>query len=155
TMSVIFYGLILYAFVKFCQWRNSLPDTKEDITGDIEFLSVTEQLDKVNGIRDRLQTIENIITDVTVCRPDECIKYITVSCPTVTGEREYNFMVNGENATTEKILALLYDERKNLRTSLRIETQKLAERCNGNCNADNEKSVFMRGGECLDRREIL
>ncbi|MDE6781366.1 MAG: hypothetical protein K2J40_07910 [Ruminococcus sp.] len=154
-MGVIFYGLILFAFVKLCQWRNSLPDAKEDITGDIEFLSVTEQLDKVNDIRDRLQTIENIITDVTVCRPDECIKYITVSCPTVTGEREYNFMVDGENGTTEKFLALLYDERKNLRTSLQIENQKLAERCNGNCNADNEKSVFMRGGECLDRRKIL
>lgn len=153
-MAVIFYGLILFGFVKLCQLRNSRTDEDKQ-TGDLEFLSVTEQLDKVNKIRDRLQTVENIITDVTICKPDECVKYITVSCPAVSGVREYDFIVDGENATTEKVLALLYDERKNLRTSLQIETQKLADRCNGNCNADNEKSAFLRGGEYLDRREIL
>lgn len=153
-MAVIFYGLILFGFVKLCQSRNSQTDEDKQ-TGDLEFLSVTEQLDRVNQIRDKLQTIENIITDVTVCKPDECVKYITVSCPAVSGMREYDFMVDGENKTTEKVLALLYDERKNLRTSLQIETQKLADRCNRNCNANNEKSAFLRGGEYLDRREIL
>lgn len=153
-MAVIFYGLILFGFIKLCQLRNSQTDEDKQ-TGDLEFLSVTEQLDKVNKIRDRLQTVENIITDVTICKPDECVKYITVSCPAVNGVRECDFMVDGENATTEKVLALLYDERKSLRTSLQIETQKLADRCNGNCNANNEKSAFLRGGEYLDRREIL
>lgn len=157
-MAVIFYGLVLFIFMKLFQLRNSQNESNSaDETGnDMEFLSVTEQLEKVNKIRDKLQTIENLITDVTVCKPDECVKYITLRCPTsIGGDREYDFVVDGENRTTEKILALLYDERKNLRTSLQIETQKLAERCNGNCNANNEKSAFLRGGECLDGREIL
>lgn len=153
-MNILIYGLILYGFVKFCKWRNAQADGVQ--TGDgVEFLSVSEQVDRVNEVRDRLQTVENIITDITVCTPDECVKYITLSCPTVNGVRECDFMVDGENETTEKVLALLYDERKNLRTSLQIETQKLADRCNGNCNANNEKSAFLRGGEYLDRREIL
>lgn len=153
-MGVIFYGLILFGFIKLCQLRNSQTDEDKQ-TGDLEFLSVTEQLDRVNQIRDKLQTIENIITDIMICKPDECVKYITISCPSVNSVREYDFMVDGENATTEKVLALMYDERKNLRTSLQIETQKLADRCNGNCNANSEKSAFLRGGEYLDRREIL
>ncbi|MDE7137089.1 MAG: hypothetical protein K2O29_01330 [Ruminococcus sp.] len=153
-MAVIFYGLILFGFVKLCQLRNSQTDEDKQ-TGDLEFLSVTEQLDRVNQIRDKLQTIESIITDVTVCKPDECVKYITVSCPAVNSVREYDFMVDGENETTEKVLALMYDERKNLRISLQVESQKLADRCNGNCNVNNEKSAFLRGGEYFDRREIL
>lgn len=155
-MESILFLLLLGAFVKLCLFRNGMNDEEENNPdGDLEFLSVTEQLERVNKIKDRLQTVENIITDVTICRPDECVKYITISCPTVSGMREYDFMVDGDNQTTEKLLSLLYDERKNLRTSLQTETQKLAERCNANCNANDKKSTFLRGGECLDGREIL
>lgn len=155
-MGVIFYGLILFGFIKLCQLRNTQTDESGNQSdGDLEFLSVTEQLDRVNQIRNKLQTIENIITDVTVCKPDECVKYITVSSPAVNGVHEYDFMVDGENATTEKFLALLYDERKNLRTSLQIETQKLADRCNVNCNANYKNNTISRGGECFDGHQIL
>lgn len=44
-MAVIFYGLILLGFVKLCQLRNSQTDEDKQ-TGDLEFLSVTEQLEK-------------------------------------------------------------------------------------------------------------
>ena len=154
-MGVIFYGLVLFIFVKLCQWRNTLPCKQEENENDIEFLSVAEQIDKVNEIRDKLQIIENIITDVTICKPDECIKYITISCPAVNSVREYDFMADGQNETTKKILALLYDERKNLRTSLRNESQKLADRCNANCNANYKNNTISMGGECLDRSQIL
>lgn len=154
-MENMLFILLLVAFVKLCLWQNTSQDEKETQIGDIEFLSVAEQLDKVNQIRDKLQTIENLITDITVCRPNECVKYIALKCPTATGEREYNFMVDGENETTEKVLALLYNERKNLRTSLQIETKKLADRCNANCNANNEKSAFLMGGDNFGRYKIL
>lgn len=151
-MENMLFILLLVAFVKLCLWQNTSQDEKETQIGDIEFLSVAEQLDKVNQIRDKLQTIENLITDITVCRPNECVKYIALKCPTATGEREHDFMVDGENETTEKVLALLYNERKELRTSLKIESQKLADRCNADCNANCKNNTISRGGECFDRR---
>ena len=152
-MSVIFYGLILLLFVKLCQLRNDLTGNhQEEPKEGMEFLSVSEQIDTVDEIRDRLQEVENFITDVEVCNPDECVKYITLKCPTATGEREHDFMVDGENETTQKILALLYGERKELRTSLKIESQKLADRCNADCNANCKNNTISRGGECFDRR---
>ena len=66
-MGVIFYGLILFAFIKICQLRNSLPSDVLEKDNDINFSWVIEETEKMEVLNRQLQVLENLLTDITIC----------------------------------------------------------------------------------------
>ena len=81
-----------------------------------------------------------MITDIECCSPEKHQAFIHI----VSGTREFELHIDGENQTTQNLLKTLYAERKKLRTSLSDEIKKMGERCNENCNEIYQKNE--RGG---------
>lgn len=117
---------------------------RSDENSDIEFQSISEQIEHLNELREQLQTIEEMITDVSICSPDEHEKVISCEWMNSIGNKlKYDLWVDGKNSTSEELLKIAYSERRRLRTSLKSEIKKLSERCNENCN---ENYSLSRGG---------
>jgi hypothetical protein len=117
---------------------------RSDEDSDIEFQNISEQIEHLNELREQLQTIEEMITDVSICSPDEHEKVISCEWMNSLGNKlKYDLWVDGKNSTSEELLKIAYSERRRLRTSLKSEIKKLSERCNENCN---ENYSLSRGG---------
>lgn len=144
-MEAIFGIACLAAIINFLyKYGNDVQSTGG--RNDMDFTDISEHIDRVNEIRERLEIIENFITDISVCSPEEHQKYISFEWSNASGRNnKYNICVDGDNKNTKDILKFAYAERNRLRTSLQLETKKLSERCNGNCNGNY--SVFGRGGQ--------
>lgn len=105
---------------------------------NIDFAETKKHIDNLNILKDRLEQVENMITDIECCSPEKHQTFITVA----SGTREVELHIDGENQTTQNLLKTLYAERKKLRTSLSDEIRNMGVRCNGNCNeiyAKNER----------------
>lgn len=112
---------------------------------DIEFETIKERIDYLNSLIQQLQTIEEMITDIESCEPDELEKPVRCEWTNVVGERfAYDLWIDGENIISKEMLKIAYSERSRLRTSLKSEIKKMPERCNEN---GNENSSFFGEGE--------
>lgn len=107
---------------------------------NIDFAETKKHIDNLNLLKDRLEQVENMITDIECCSPEQHQTFITV----VSGTREVELHIDGENQTTQNLLKTLYAERKKLRTSLSDEIRNMGVRCNENCNEIYPKNE--RGG---------
>lgn len=144
-MEAIFGIACLAAVINFLYKHSSAIEDTGGRNG-MDFTDVSERIDRVNEIRERLAVIENFITDISVCSPDEHQKYVSFEWTSASGRNNrYNICVDGDNKNTKDILKFAYAERDRLRSSLQSETKKLSERCNGNCNGNY--SVYGRGGQ--------
>ena len=120
-MGVIFYGLILFAFVKLCQLRNSLPSDVPEKDDDMNFSRVIEETEKMEVLNRQLQVLENLLTDITICNSGQHHKGFTLSwINEATGENmSFDFWVSDPSEDTAKALSeLACTERSRLRTEL-------------------------------------
>ena len=134
-LLAVFY-IAVFAFAIHKGFRKS--DDNSSDRKNIDFAETKKHIDNLNILKDRLEQVENMITDIECCSPEKHQTFITV----VSGTREVELHIDGENQTTQNLLKTLYAERKKLRTSLSEEIQKMEVGCNGNCNeiyAKNER----------------
>lgn len=103
---------------------------KTDIPDKLNFLETKKHINNLNAIKDRLEQVENMITDIESCSPDVHQSFVSI----VSGSRTIDLHIDGENQNTENLLKTLYSERESLRTSLSNEIRNIGERCNENCN---------------------
>ena len=99
---------------------------------DIRYVNVEEHIDKLTALKDNLNAVEQMITDVQICTPHERATAFKLFMHT------NNTAVNilADNAS-ENILVLLEDERRKLRSALYHEVKKLSYRCNFDSNAND------------------
>ncbi|MCM1507004.1 MAG: hypothetical protein NC177_07710 [Ruminococcus flavefaciens] len=119
-MEVLFYGLILFVFVKVCQWRNSQP-SDVPVEDDMDFSRVVEETEKIETCNRQLQTLENLLTDITICNSEQHHKVFVLSWVNeATGENmSFDFWVNdSESDTAKSLLQLANTERSRLRSEL-------------------------------------
>ena len=136
---VIFIGYI-YLLIKSAKISDD-----ENVDEDIEFLSVADAIDEMNRTKEQLTSIEEMITDVSICSPDEHGKYISCEWMSSNGNKfKYDLLIDGENTATDEMLKIAYSERARLRTLLRQQIRNLGDRCNENCN-ENYHVVAERG----------
>lgn len=119
-MGVIFYGLILFGFVKLCQLRNAQGEnlTADD---DMDFSRVVEETEKIEACNKQLKTLENLLTDITICNSEQHHKVFVLSWVNeATGENmSFDFWVdNPSSDTAESLLHLAYAERSRIRPEL-------------------------------------
>ena len=135
-LLIIFY-VAVFAFMIY----KSSGKSSEDTDGrDIDFAEAKKHIEKLTALESRLEQVENLITDIECCSPEKHQAFIHI----VSGTREIELHIDGENQTTQNLLKTLYAERKKLRTSLSDEIKKMGERCNENCNEIYQKNE--RGG---------
>lgn len=143
-LCLIYCSVVIYGLYKiYNRYYHS------DENSDIEFQSISEQIEHLNDLREQLQTVEEMITDISICSPDEHEKVISCEWMSSRGDKlRYDLWINGKNSTSEDLLKIAYSERRRLRTSLKAEIKKLSERCNENCNENYP--LFGGGGSRND-----
>ena len=111
---------------------------------DIRYVNVEEHIDKLTALKDNLNAVEQMITDVQICTPHERATAFKLFMHT------NNTAVNilADNAS-ENILALLEEERRKLRSSLSCEIKKIHSVCHGNINTND--SIFVKN----DRGSVI
>lgn len=130
----IIYVILLVGFT-YLFFKSMNTSDEENIDEDIEFLSVSEAIDEINHTKEQLAAIEEMITDVSICSPDEHGKYISCEWMSSLGNKyKYDLFVDGVNGASEEMLKIAYSERTRLRTLLRQQIRNLSDRCNENCN---------------------
>lgn len=131
TLSVLILFVILFIFFRY-GIRSSATKHEDDMdTDDYAIVEISVQLDNVNGIMERIKSIENFITDIEICEPGEYEKNITLQWfDKKCGNQNYDFWINGNNLNTELILQIAYAERQKLRTLLKKEINILNENSN-------------------------
>lgn len=110
------------------RWANA-SSSSGDKSG-MDFTSVSENIDRLNELRERLRVIEELIADVSICSPQEHQKSISFEWTSTSGKKkQYDIWVDGKCQNTKDILKFAYSERDRLRSSLQSETKKLSEQC--------------------------
>ena len=117
----------------------SVQSKSADEQSDIDFITISTQLDYINELKDKIQNIENMITEIEICQPEERATAINISMPT----NNAGIQIIANNSSDD-ILDLLHKERQRLRFSLADEIKNLQYRCNGNDNGNIED--LNRGG---------
>lgn len=136
-LLIIFY-VAVFAFMIYKSSDKSSEDTGDR---DIDFSEAKKHIEKLTALESRLEQVENLITDIECCSPEQHQAFIHI----VSGTREIELHIDGENQTTQNLLKTLYAEREKLRTSLSDEIRKMGGRCNENCNEIYQKNE--RGGD--------
>ena len=116
-LLIIFY-VAVFTFMICKRSGKSSEDTDDR---DVDFSEVKKHIDNLNILQDRLEQVENLITDIECCSPEQHQTFITVG----SGTREIQLHIDGENQTTQNLLQTLYAEREKLRTSLSDEIRKM------------------------------
>ncbi len=120
-MEVLVYGLILFAFVKLCQLRNSLPSDVPEKDDDMNFSRVIEETEKIEVLSRKLQVLEHLLTDITIYNSGQLHKNFSLHwINEATGESvSFDFWVNdSESDTAEALSGLANTERSRLRSEL-------------------------------------
>lgn len=116
-LLIIFY-VAVFAFMIYKSSGKSSEDTDDK---DVDFSEVKKHIEKLTALESRLEQVENLITDIECCSPEQHQAFIKV----VSGAREIQLHIDGENQTTQNLLKTLYAEREKLRTSLSDEIRKM------------------------------
>lgn len=124
---ILFYIVLIAYAVK------RIYNTKNDENEDINFFSVSEKIEYLNELKQQLDSVEQLITDIELCSPEIREKVIKLEWITSAGEKkEYSLWIDGTSQTTEELFKIAYIERQQLRTSLHLEIKNLSDRCNEN-----------------------
>ena len=116
-LLIIFY-VAVFAFMIYKSSGKSSEDTGDR---DIDFAEAKKHIEKLTALESRLEQVENLITDIECCSPEQHQAFIHI----VSGTREIELHIDGENQTTQNLLQTLYAEREKLRTSLSDEIRKM------------------------------
>ena len=85
--------------------------------------------------KEQLASIEEMITEITICSPDDHNKFIRCEWANTLGEHfKYDLYIDGNDNVSDEMLKIAYSERTRLRTLLRQQIRNLNDRCNENCN---------------------
>ena len=131
--ALLTLGCFILVFKAIARDTHSVQNRSTADQSDIDFVKISTQLDYINELKDKIQNIENMITEIEICQPEERATAINISMPTNnTGIQII------DNKSSDDILDLLHKERKRLRFSLSDEIKNLKYRCNENCNENYE-----------------
>lgn len=126
-----------YIYKKIHTYGNASEASREDQQAQkLSFFEIESSIDELTHYKQQLLEIENMITDIESCAPDECATAFNISTPTSNSS-----LVLLANRNSECILNLLYSEREICRSSIVKIIQNLSERCNGNVTETTRETV--------------
>lgn len=88
-------------------------------TSDLYFREIYDNIHKLSDDVDRLEELENLITDIECCNA-EYLKSVRIDVPDTLYSKEsrHEFVINGNDENSKYLLQIAYAERDKLRSSL-------------------------------------
>jgi len=129
TLLCIAYIIIVFVIFYKTFRRNNKYEKNID---KLRFMAISEHIDTLSELKNHLNDIEQMITDVQICTPSE--RATAFKLYMHTNNTAVNIIANN---ASDNILALLEDERIKLRSTLYHEIRNLYDRCNSNSNGNN------------------
>ena len=133
-MDVLFSVLVILIFVLFLQKPISKLIKKDE---DIPYIEIEDHIDNLTALKNHLNDIEQMITDVQICTPHE--RATAFKLYMHTNHTSVDILAD---SASENVLALLFAERQKLRSSLSCEIKKIHSVCHGNINTND--SIFVK-----------
>jgi hypothetical protein len=128
-MDVLFSILAILIFALFLQKPISKLIKKDE---DVPYIEIEDHIDNLTALKNHLNDIEQMITDVQICTPSE--RATAFKLYMHTNNTAVDILAD---SASENVLALLFAERQKLRSSLYHEIKNLYDRCNSNSNGNN------------------
>lgn len=91
---------------------------KSGRTTETNFTELSARVRDITKTQQRLDELEQMITDIEICDPDRMQKNFQFGWQSGSSNRKYDFWADGENETTEDMLYFAQRERQRLRASL-------------------------------------
>ena len=99
------------------------PEREEYITDNETYSELSERIETLNGYKEEIDNINEMIADIMSCAPGKVHK--TAAIKIIESGREYQMLLTGEDFSSELILEILQGEREELSSSLRKEIKKI------------------------------
>ncbi|MBQ8688014.1 MAG: hypothetical protein IJ512_05645 [Ruminococcus sp.] len=136
-MNVLSGILCLAGFAALWYWliRPSRRRNREPL----ELLTVREHIDQMQALRQRLDIIEDLLTELETCSPDTRAKGFRLTWTPRTGGQNitYDFLADGVNRVTADLIQTARNERELLRSLLLREMRNYPTCSNANSNANS------------------
>lgn len=97
---------------------------REYITDNETYSELSERIETLNGYKEDIDNINEMIADIMSCAPGKVHK--TASIRILESGREHHMLLDGEDYSSETILEMLQNEREELSSSLRKEIKKIS-----------------------------
>lgn len=134
TFSIIFWTIY---FV-----RKAMQNEQEDEAdySDFSYLTIKEKVDKVAKTRNQIGALENLLTDLSVCNPDN-VKVVQLKWLSETGKVMcYNLYCDGTDTGTDSLTTIAEREIHDLKVDFAHYSVMLADAARSNKN-DYKKVV--------------
>ncbi len=141
TLICIAYIIIVFVFFYKVFRKNNKYKKNID---NLRLMVISEHIDMLSTLKNNLNDIEQMITDLQICTPRESATAFKLYMH--TNNTSVDILAD---SASENILALLEEERKKLRSTLYLEIKNLYDRCNENCNGNNKVFNKNQSGEWL------
>lgn len=100
------------------------PEEKTQPISKSSYSEISDQITRLNRYKEDIDELSEMIADIMSCSPGKVMKGITIRVP--EADHEYDFLIDGEDETSNLLLDLLENERERLNTSLRQEIRKIS-----------------------------
>ncbi len=100
------------------------PEERTQPISKSSYSEISDQITRLNRYKEDIDELSEMIADIMSCSPGKVMKGITIRVP--EAEHEYDFLIDGEDETSNLLLDLLENERERLNTSLRQEIRKIS-----------------------------
>lgn len=100
------------------------PEEKTQPISRSSYSEISDQITRLNRYKEDIDELSEMIADIMSCSPGKVMKGITIRVP--EADHEYDFLIDGEDETSNMLLDLLENERERLNTSLRQEIRKIS-----------------------------
>ena len=129
-LDILFSLLVVLIFVLFFYKQISKIINKDY---NIPYIDLDEHITTISELKENLHNVEQMITDVQICTPNE--RATAFKLYMHTNHTSVDILADN---SSQNILVLLEDERRRkLRSALYHEVKKLSYRCNFDSNAND------------------
>ena len=135
TLLCIAYIIIVFVIFYKTFRKNNKYEKNID---KLRFMAISEHIDTLSELKNHLNDIEQMITDVQICTPSE--RATAFKLYMHTNNTAVDILAD---SASENVLALLFAERQKLRSSLSREVKKIHNTCHGNVNKNDK--IFSKG----------
>lgn len=127
-MEAFLYFLIVGAIAKKLYNLRQSYDREQDRKPDpesLKFVSVYAKVREMNKAVDKLEELEQFITDIQCC-DDAHMKAVQIEIPNAVGESsKHQIIIDGSDGHSNRLLAIALDDRRKMRTALLSEIKEL------------------------------
>ena len=116
-MSIVLAWLAVAAYVAAAVI--ALRRRRDDAPEFFDTADLQKEIELLHEAAKRLDDLDTLIIDLRLCRPSEVVRAFRMEWQSVSGkEHAFDFLADGENASTDYLLAMAEQERDELNAEI-------------------------------------